>query len=205
MSLKLFVKARGDASVKILRFILDNIDLINDMKVNITIVKVDTADKQVTRRLAHAGVTSLPALQSESKNTYLGCRKIIDLFEVNFEKYLAKTENKPPATSEPPTFNNNFGADPQLGAFYADAMKPSKDEAEENDRDGMASEHFSRRMEEQNKKRKLTAAKTPDQPTQNTQQSTPEPPPDNIQPRRGMPMTEEDMDMMAMDRYAQGI
>lgn len=201
MSLKLYVKSRGDASVKILTFILDNIDLINDMKVKLTIAKIDTTNKQITRRLAQSGVTSLPALQSESGNTYLGCRKITDLFESNFEKFMAKTDNQLAKSADPPTYNNNFGGDPQLGAFYADAMKPSENEAEENDRDGMASEHFSRRMEEQNKSRKLTSAKST-----NTQPvAEPTPPPDNIQPRRNVPMTEDDMDMMAMSKYSQGI
>lgn len=158
----LFVKESSQLSIDILKYLDKNIDVINTIGAKIKITKIlnNDLDKDMVNRLAARGILRFPAMVSDDNKTFLGVKKIRNLFEGNkesYEKFVASTRQ---VSNAPETkagrFNNG-----SLDDFYKNEMtfEAMKNDSNTGDNDeGFEtgnSDDFNKRIGEQLTRRKI--------------------------------------------------
>ena len=163
----LFVKDSGVSSEDILKYIDENIDIINEMGVKIKITLLSDADLSVdtVNRLANQGILRFPALVTEDGKVRLGVKKIQTLFDDNKKSYrqylMQPVASKKQSNTAPAVFDS--AEEQSLAEFYGnemtrDAIERDKNVAREAEGfEGGASDDFNRRVSDQLSRRKIGA------------------------------------------------
>lgn len=158
---KLFVKESGQPTLNVLRYLQENIDIINQMGVKIKIQKLKEEDlsKEVVDNLTSKGVLRFPALITDGGKVRHGVEKIQDLFEGNKNSY-----NKHLLGSQPPSkqsvFSGDFAKDPDLASYFQsemnlDALARDNRNGEKEGFEGGVTDEFNRRVSEQLSRRQI--------------------------------------------------
>jgi hypothetical protein len=126
---KLFISSHDRCSLYTLRYILQNIDIINDMGVHLSIVKLTEQDKdeEMIHKLGQKGIHNLPALLSHDDKVFEGLNKIQNLFNNNIHRFkkvqMVSTMDETAGEYEPTVYGNN----PDLSNFYQSVIDQGED------------------------------------------------------------------------------
>ena len=88
--------ASRELTISVLRYIKENLQLIQTMGITIQVRKIldkDLKDDRVIKMLRERGITRLPALCT-SQQVYIGAKSIIDLYDKNLKSFQAERQKK---------------------------------------------------------------------------------------------------------------
>ena len=87
---KIIIKDEGGPSKRGLKYIYDNLDIINEMgiQVKISVIEADSLDRETVNILNSKGITSFPSMITDNGKTRNGLEEISELFERNKKNYL---------------------------------------------------------------------------------------------------------------------
>lgn len=161
---KIFVKDSGRATINLLEYVNDNIDIINEMGVKVKIAKITAEDRtpEFVRALESKGILRFPALVTDENKVKHGVKKIQSLFEGNKQSYQQYLVDRQPPTKEK-IFLQDFAEDPLLANYYQkemnlDALQRDKGKGDAEGFEGGITDDFNRRVNEQLTKRHLNSA-----------------------------------------------
>jgi hypothetical protein len=153
---KLLVKDTGEASLSLLQYINDNIDIIMKMGVTFDIVKIN--QKSITQKrkeeMAKKGITMLPAIVTENGVVLTKVSRIINKFNKNIEVYQQMLEEDKKGTNNKIEKCSTFG-DSSLDEYYAGLIDKDNSMDNENElTEDTTKTNYDQRLSEINSRRK---------------------------------------------------
>lgn len=138
VEVKIVVKTSGNPSIKLLKFLLQNIDGLNQAKIIIKVIKL--TDKECTpanmKRLTKLGVSVVPFMITDTR-VYQGNGNIMDFFKYHVEQYnkLQHQRKRLQDIDAGQCFGNS--GDPELQQFYRQTIDESNNDCDDSESAGL--------------------------------------------------------------------
>jgi len=161
--IKVFVKDSGESNIQVLRYIFQNIEIINQMGVKISITKINKLDldKKLVNKLQSKNIVRFPSIVYPDGKVISGhnnIKKIFDKKSRQFQNYLKQTQEK----NSEFTVGSSDNAD--LSNFYKSEMNFNAykdDNGKDESAIGDAPPDYNRRITDQMANRKLKPGAAP--------------------------------------------
>lgn len=161
--IKVFVKDSGESNIQVLRYILQNIEIINQMGVKVSITKINKSDldKKLVTKLQSKNIVRFPSIVYPDGKVISGhnnIKKIFDKKSRQFQNYLKQSQEK---NNE---FNVGSSDNADLSQFYKNEMNFAAykdDNGKDDTAIGDNPPDYNRRITDQMASRKLKPGTVP--------------------------------------------